>query len=398
MGVVTGVSAGTVSISATPKNGGEPDWYTLTVYDSRGLVSGEEYYITNAVSGQLMGVDVGSNTDPDNIVLFDPITNDTNENIVTKRWRLSTYAAEPYKFNIINVASYWDEMLYVDSDNDVFLNDSTTSSRAAFEIKRISSGEYQGYYTLKCNRYYLCGINNPREVSVTTTLSNTCYWSISKVDKGNAKLFNFNYEFYNQDNEPDRFDTTAINNRFWQDFNQLGYTSSTSANNLPETVYSALTTSDIFVYAGSGGVNGELGFSPISSGFIKADASVATSGSGSSYLISNYSSNALASARCVIYFGSNTANNYEDSNGITHNILSETFNKGAHCVIGVDGNVEDEHINTWLNAFLLSMRDGNSIERAAIDATNAVSYVLIDGVYKMLPTVIVGDKAQRLDY
>lgn len=80
--------------------------------------------------------------------------------------------------------------------------------------------------------------------------------------------------------------------------------------------------------------------------------------------------------------------NYSSVSGISC-LLDETFNKGAHFVLGFTEQVRIPNTNDWLEYFLDNINKGYNINEAIDEATDKVGDVF----------VIVGDKgSSHLEY
>ena len=109
-------------------------------------------------------------------------------------------------------------------------------------------------------------------------------------------------------------------------------------------------------------------------------------------------SNALASLRCVMYMGCSTGLNYK-----SYNLVDQTFDMGAHFVVGTTYDLYTEHINLWLEYFLENVRSGLNLEHSIVLASQALGEIgVIEYESKQeithvgLPLYYVGDGLQRL--
>lgn len=113
--------------------------------------------------------------------------------------------------------------------------------------------------------------------------------------------------------------------------------------------------------------------------------------------------NELAGSRLIIYFGCSTGNDCYASNGSPHNLVDETFEKGAHCVIGLSKNVGQDSAFRWMEEFLFGVLGGESIRGAVAYANNRCQQyggIFIEGQTEndsTMPLYIVGDKYQYLN-
>lgn len=176
-GKVTGVSRGTATITTNCQyaNGNSETFTTyITVYDSRGIVNGEEYYILNAEYDNLLSLASSSTANNTDINLSERSTS------TTKRWRLTQQSTGMY-----TIAS-----IYAQSSKGLCANSSASdvslytlgSSKTHFEIRRINTIPYKGLYLICYGSKYLAATSSTT-VALTSTLGSTCYWSLSRVDK-----------------------------------------------------------------------------------------------------------------------------------------------------------------------------------------------------------------------
>ena len=231
-GKVTGVSRGiaTITTNCQYANGNSETFTTyITVYDSRGIVNGEEYYILNAEYDNLLSLASSSTANNTDINLSERSTS------TTKRWRLTQQSTGMY-----TIAS-----IYAQSSKGLCANSSASdvslytlgSSKTHFEIRRINTIPYKGLYLICYGSKYLAATSSTT-VALTSTLDSTCYWSLSRVDKGNADLFTFDYS---------NFDSTEQNLSFFDTFETIGYTANYHENANSATGKNALLADDIFV-------------------------------------------------------------------------------------------------------------------------------------------------------
>ena len=85
------------------------------------------------------------------------------------------------------------------------------------------------------------------------------------------------------------------------------------------------------------------------------------------------------------------------------NLVDETYNKGAHFVLGLTESVMTASVNDWLNCFLISLRNSiNDLQQILDDAiTNSGNATIKDEngnpkVVTNFPAYFIGDTSQYL--
>ncbi|MBQ2308466.1 MAG: hypothetical protein II373_02705, partial [Clostridia bacterium] len=187
-----------------------------------------------------------------------------------------------------------------------------------------------------------------------------------------------------------------------------GYFSWSDNKSSASVAYSCMTgRDDIFVYAGHGN-SGMIAFYD-SKGNLTGSISVnskVTSGTDNKY-ISSIQDNGLNHARIVIYLGCNTGSTYVWGSLSQYNLVDDTFDKGAHYVLGVEIIVYTIHTNSWLDYFLENLATGCSVEDSVFYATESLGDIMVDANsdgnfsdnerYDAIPLYTRGDGSQYLD-
>ena len=83
--------------------------------------------------------------------------------------------------------------------------------------------------------------------------------------------------------------------------------------------------------------------------------------------IDSYPANALAKQRCVLYIGCSTGSDFIINN-TGHNLVTYTYNKGAHFVLGTKRSTLSSQNNTWTRAFFTQAASGGSLSRPTIQS------------------------------
>ena len=394
-GKVTGVSRGNVTITATcpDYNGSTETFYTyIDVYDNRGIVNGEEYYIMNTLTHQVLSLASSSTANNTEIITSSRGTS------TTKQWKLTQQADGKYTF--VSMYNSTTKGMYANtSTNDVYLY-TVGSSATHFEIERINSGTHQGTYRIRYNGKYLAASQFSNVVSLTTTLGIQCYWSLSRVDKGNAKIMSFYYP--DEDYSSGYFNTTANDTLFENNFDSYGYNAYIHENLYASTAYDYLSLVDIYAFHGHGGP-GRIAFHDVYgniAGRIIANDDVWLA--PTHYSVEELpGQNSLAKLRCVLYIGCNTGT---PINGV--NLVTTTYNEGAHFVLGTTKVMYISDTNRWLGYFFNRIDEGYNINAAIEYANNQAggmycSYTK-DGTevtewFNEFPSFYIGDGYQYLN-
>ncbi len=188
-GIVTAVGSGTVNICATPTgSGGVYSEYPITVYDNRGIVEGEEYYIINYTTGKALSLASNSNSNGTDIIP-DFMGTETR-----KQWRLEFAITGVFGYQITSVYTSGDKGVYHQND-DIYLYTADNSTRSTFQIERaqvaLVGNEQLVCYVIRRGTSYLSHNTGTNTICMTTTLNDSCYWTLSRVDKGDAELYSF---------------------------------------------------------------------------------------------------------------------------------------------------------------------------------------------------------------
>ena len=387
-GEVTGVSSGIATISANCQYAsGSSVTYTtyITVYDNRGIVNGEEYYILNAEYDNLLSLASASTANNTDINLSARSTS------TTKQWRLTQQSTGMY--TIASVYASSSKGLYVNSSaSDVSLY-TLGSSRTHFEIRRIDESPYDGLYLICYGSKYLAATSSTT-VALTSTLNSKCYWSLSRVEKQIAELDSFSYLWEAADNGV--FDTTANNIKFNTEMDSYGYTGNIYVNRNVGNAYNALPDCSVFVFNGHSDPGKLYYYDSVNetrTGLIRATTGVGSSGYTSVYTISAFDANELANMQCVLLLGCSTANDV----GV-YNILDEIFNKGAHFVLGTTQYTYTNDSDDFLEGFLNGVSANEDIYdcyRAGLEKANNCD--LGNGNRGYYPAVFIGDSDQYLN-
>ena len=398
-GVVTGVSAGTVNIVAYCYNPETSSTLTTTVSvtvhdDPIGLNDGVSYYLLNHGYDKVMTTGGASDSNYTNVYAS------TRDSTTATQWRLEILPDGMAQ--LISVGSATNKCLTVNGTN-LCICTNTQSANQKFIIERSDTEFYEGYYLIRYGDMYVACYAD-YNVYLVSSVVRRAYWSISKVEKGDADLYTFKYT---------GFDTTANNTLFATTMTSAGYSPYNGKNDLASDAYEYLCSlDDIFIFRGHGnaGIIEFRSSSGTSTGAISVNSSICSlygpiNGTGvgnDRHYIDSLTNNSLSSLRIVLYIGCSTGKDIT-KNGVTYNLVDATYQKGAHYVLGTTQTVYTHNSDDFLEAFLNSVNEGNNIQLSiqhAIEATgnnvlledeNGNSY---SGSY---PIYSIGDEKQYLD-
>ena len=412
-GLVTGVSAGSTTITVKAYDPIVSSFYltdsiTITVCDSTGISNGTVYYIMNAGSDRLLGRQTSDYLSTTNIATVAFSSKDN------AKWTVSEQSDG--SFSLKNMDG---------STGSLYLNTNGTDVTLAygfkkFSIGRVTTGDYEGLYLIKYGNQYVAQ-NSNYDAYLSSTLSANCYWSFMEVGNDWARLYGFLY--VRQVNGEDKtYDSRSAFNEIRPYLSSMGYPNTGYTNQSSTYAYTFLQSDDIFVYAGHGErgritfcgaedqetnsreITGEEITGEEIKGMILAHSNMGTNFQGTNYpnkyYINALLDNQLAGARCVLYLACLSGESYTNSNG-TYNLVDETFNKGAHFVLGTTAKVSNIDVDPWMKAFFESALNGNSIEQCIADADDSLGeriYETDNGSKTCdgLPIYTRGDQSQYL--
>ena len=362
-GLVTAVSNGTATITLNYQYTGlsDSDTFTVSVINGvAGIRANTEYYIMNYNSDELLSL--LSQSDDAYTDAYMQLRMPLN----MSKWMVELQSDG--KFQFINGFSTTNKCLSV---NGYYLciNTDTNTSTQKFTIERVTAEPYEGLYLIKYGDQFVAE-NTTCDVVLTSVLSDRCYWSFMPVEKRRAEIFAFNHTFV-EGTVTKTFNTTGNSSNFEIITDDLGYYGEAYENRGSALAYQNLYKfDDIFVFTGHGEA-GVVAFTTTNNqvlGIISGHEYMGYNLYDEAYNINKLPANALSLARCVMYMGCKTANSTDTG----YNLLTETFNKGAHFVLGATENTTVGQDQRFIDAFFVEMLDGGSIEDCLIAAQDAV--------------------------
>ena len=400
-GLVTAITTGAVKITLEYTYTGLSDTAEMYLYiksGEPGIKNGAEYYIMNIAEAF---ISLGAASDNSQTVV-----NVNSDSSIFSRWRVEIQSNETYQ--LINTYSPTGKCLTTLNDSLCIDTDTATASQK-FNIERIESEVGCGLYFIKQNGKYLTQ-DYEGNLYFSSEVTLYSYWSFMAVEKRYGEMFCFKYTYTDEEGDEAEYDSTAQAEYFVDTMDDLGYFGWKYENYNSVSGYACLKDDDVFVYRGHGG-NGRIAF--CSTGNVTVGRIVAHSNMGfsnpSPYYINHLPHNALSLSRCIIYLGCSTGKDYEIPNStVTYNLLDETFNKGAHFVLGTTETIYTSDADDWLEYFLDYINIGCNIYEAIDNANERLGkvYVPIDkkngesGEKRLdeMPITYRGDGYQHLNF
>ena len=391
-GLVLGITEGTATITATYTDAvtgiSYSDSVVVTIWDSIGIKDDTDYYIMNYSSHKYLSLLTNSDTDNTNVC--------TRAKSTTAVCQWTTEKQSNGSFQLISCFSSSGRVLNVTNNNVDIYTDNNLSTQK-FYIYRINSGPYKGLYYIRYGNYYVAEDSyyntqyGYHDVYLTSSFSSRAVWSFAAVEKRDADLYSFCYSNNDTTGCNDLYDLTMSG----IGYNAYGYFTNQSASN----AFNYLNNSDdVFVFFGHGGP-GIIGFyntNGISTGAISVNASVCNLyivGSDRKY-IDNISKNNLALARAVLLIGCSTGVDCTIG-GVTYNLVSSIYNKGAHFVLGTTEDVSIPDSEKFLEGFLTELDNNNTNIYSCVQSGIVMAGVVSNtsGAY---PVFSIGDGIQYL--
>jgi len=410
-GYVTAVSVGTTTITARYTYNGAvyTDYVTIQVLGAAlpvGIEDNTDYYLVNYSSGRVLGVANTSDANLTNVQTVAPT------NSAWYQW--TTELQSDGRFQLINEGSPTDKCLDL-SDVNIDIYTQADRDCMKFTIQRVTSGDQAGLYLIKYGNNFVVE-KSDYNVAIQSWYTPGCYWSFMPVEKGYAEFFYLNYLLKDQNGNPEigedgnqlRFRTDQNRFLFESVFEGLGYTASSHENaNPPYALNSCMVgRDDIFVYTGHGSP-GRIVFYYYSgnvSGVIASKNLPLLYEGSNSVNVESLQENALARLRMVIYMGCETGVSYNYLGSSYTNLVDETFEKGAHFVLGTTEILLTNHTNDWLEYFFDLIGEGLNVGQAVSSASFALGPITVtyddeygnevENEYDEMPLYCRGDQKQ----
>lgn len=365
-GVITAHKEGAATIIATYYDTSAKQNYSASIYifvrDSLGIENNTNYYIINKSSGRCISLAEESDTNFTPIVTTPFFYSDLSE------WKLEKQ----------NNGSY--QLVSIYSSTNKVMTFSSTIGLALL---------------VDSNSIYVTQADD-NSIDLTENVSAKSYWSLMAAERGRADLYNF---YFTDNDTNETFDTTKTVDDYRSRFMQMGYFTFDSTNEMAAQAYHTLKNyDDVFIFRGHA-MEGSLSFynqNGTLTGSIAAGETMFYVGADRHY-IDELPYNSLASLRCALYLGCSTAVSLQMER--TVNLLSATFDKGAHFVLGTTDTVFTNNSDDFLWGFMKAASEGKNIEacinEGRIRAGNQVWLPATEtrGEY---PYTYIGDSSQYL--
>ena len=352
-GIVSAISTGITTITSRYSYNGAiyTDTITIEVFDKSnvvGIENGRNYYIMNYSGKRLMGLATASDSNLTNV--------NTGERTENTRYQWITEQQPDGTFQLISAYSPTGRCLDVTGNNvDIYANNGANYQK--FTIERVTAKPYEGLYLIKYGEKFVAQESN-YDVRLTETKTASCYWSFMAVQKGYAEFFCLNCKIDGVLTQSDEHYMY-----FREACDSAGYFSWSYKNNSAAAAYNCIKSrDDIFVFAGHGGA-GMISFNDDDgedSGIISATVWLGGSGERNRH-ISNIQANGLNHSRVVLYVGCGTGETWEKNAVARYNLVDETFEKGAHFVLGIQGTIYQSQLEGLIKYFLDGVSQGNSV-------------------------------------
>lgn len=332
--------------------------------DVCGINSGTTYYIKNVYNGKYIDVYDGADSNGTNVWTY--TFNASN----AQKWRVVRNSDGTYTFYA--VVSSNNRVLDVTGTNvDIWSYNSSLGCQK-FSLQRNTSMAYGGTYQIKYGSKYVIANASSSTVEVSSTGSGlNALWSFEPVVKGDADI----YTFYYQTGSilgiiPDYFDSRGAASTFVEKCSNMGYTPYHLTNKSASSAYTCMKVDAIWVFCGHGTSSSGTPIATISfknedggnNGHITTNIEILNDEKDRA--VDSLPANALAKSQCVLYMGCRTGVSYSG-----FNLVSSTFNKGAHFVLGTTKTLYTDEIEKWTKKFFEKANTGATI-RQCIDYAN----------------------------
>ncbi len=430
-GLVTGVSEGDVTITASyydeATNRTTYSQTTIEVVDQTGIKANKDYFIFNKLSKRLLSVKKNDGDTVPSIANFAAVGTLSDDEFTSSAW------TQVAKWQIIDEGQGLYSLRNVHARNNNIVRCLDVSTNALdiyqydgggylkFNICRQNSGGslgfelegkddggdfsdntndvnyYRGLYLITYNNMYLTS-NSNGDVSMTNNISEGSYWSITESEHGNMNAFAT--ECVDADFET-VMNCTNIAGILGSIDIKMRYQSNSYINESAITIGNKLKNSQIFIYRGHGQpgmleirnrsneVTGHFMVGTLS-GYSGTNVSITETGTQNQNM--TFEENSLASAKCVIYLGCCTG---LDKNG--YNLLEETYNRGAHFVLGTTCYIYNADAKYYFDEFANEIREHPNC--TIQEALNVAKNKLIEnGAGEEFEIIYIGDTTQKFKY
>ena len=248
-------------------------------------------------------------------------------------------------FNQDGWANYWLGELKGVNDFDLALYDSNGTTLLEESLNGSSVHELIRYKVKKDRTYYI----KISAYHIDSTAAKTYKFRAKVYDAG--KAFPFEYK--------SDIDSTFTGTTILQNLWNMGYTGTTYFNNSATTVFNSLPQADVFIFSHHGftGGGGVVCGTPENKSYIYAE-------NGGYGTLNICDAASLANTELVIWTGCYTG----ATSSSYGNLVDETLEKGAKCAIGWTVVIYDRPSTEWIEFFIASCEQGETIKTAIEDA------------------------------
>lgn len=385
------VENGSTNISKTfasyNRSSNKPTVTITYAVETVGIKNDTKYYIMNYASRRFLSLETTADTNVSNVF--------TREGSSTTLSQWKTELQSDGRYQLISVYSPTAKSLDVTGGNvDIYTD--TGGECLKFTIERINSGSYAGLYYIKQGSLYVTQISD-YNVKVSSSPSTAAIWSFMAVEKGDADIFSFKYTYTNDENETRTFNTSQQDATFETAMEKWGYDSYIECNASAALAYICLCDrDDVFIFNGHGTAGALAFYDEDGEDFGTFAVDTYLIPNSQNRYISECEANELSSLRCVLYLGCSTGVDYSDLFD-TYNLVTATYNKGAHFVLGTTEIVYTDDSDNFLKGFLSGVSENKNLAECiqrGIDKAGT-SVASDTGRY---PIVYIGDTIQYLSY
>ena len=302
--------------------------------DVTGIDDGKIYRIRNVNSKLYLTVYSNTNANGQNVI------GGVYSRLAGQQWKAIRQSDGTYRFQtmISGTVRYLD----VTSGNVDIWTDAPSYQK--FGLVRLFAGPQGGTYYIKFSSNYVYA-NASNDVKVGAgQANNEDLWSFELVEKGCAEYFSHKEAAY---------DYTLAAAYICPIMTSMGYSSYNMQYQYADVALFYMTYADIWVFRGHGnaGVVAFFDQSGNSRGNILANSNITGFFHSRNDFVDSLSTNELANARCVLYIACSTGKNATGSNGVVYNLVTSTYVKGAHFVLGLKEDTSSSANDKWVKAF-----------------------------------------------
>lgn len=330
--------------------------------DVLGINTDSQYYIRNKATGKYLDVQNAKDSNGANVIVYN-FKGGSNQ-----KWKLVRISSSTYKLQTL--CSSKGRVLDISGTNiDVW--EYTTPKYQNFTIIRNSDGTYY----IKSGSKYVAVSGS--EVVLTTSASNA-KWTIDPCNKDNAYFFGYTYKV-----GLGTYNSMGASEEFCSKLSKIGYNTYSYKNQKASLAASLMKNSSIWCFRGHGRAGG-IGFYDSNQNDIGKIVAV-NEGNSNHQIVSSFSNNLLAKAKCIMYIGCETGLDTKTGD----NLVDETYHKGAHCVIGTKKTISTDGATEWTEWFCNWATTGSATIADCIEYANLT--------YLGFPIYVQGDTSCKIN-